>query len=43
MVHAVRRDHPNPVKLKGLDGIVMYINWTHVMSIGPKLDPVVPV
>lgn len=43
VVHAVRRDHPNPVKLEGLDGVVMYINWTHVMSIGPKLDRVVPV
>jgi hypothetical protein len=24
----VRRDHPNPVKLEGEDGLVVYINWS---------------
>ncbi len=25
VVRAVRRDHPNPVKLEGLDGLVVYV------------------
>jgi uncharacterized protein YlzI (FlbEa/FlbD family) len=36
VVQAVRRDHPNPVKLEGLDGLVLYVNWSHVTSIGPQ-------
>jgi uncharacterized protein YlzI (FlbEa/FlbD family) len=36
VVKAVRRDHPNPVKLEGLDGLVLYVNWSHVTSIGPQ-------
>ena len=39
VVQAIRRDHPNPVKLAGLDGIVMYVNWSHVTSIGPSPEP----
>jgi uncharacterized protein YlzI (FlbEa/FlbD family) len=35
VVRAVRRDHPNPVKLEGLDGLVVYVNWSHITSIGP--------
>ncbi|MDX6722783.1 MAG: hypothetical protein QOD73_1187 [Solirubrobacteraceae bacterium] len=27
VVSAVRRDHPNPVKLEGVDGLVLYVNW----------------
>ena len=36
VVQAIRRDHPNPVKLEGLAGVVMYLNWSHVTSIGPQ-------
>jgi uncharacterized protein YlzI (FlbEa/FlbD family) len=39
VVQAVRRDHPNPVKLEGVDGLVVYVNWAHVTSIGPQPDP----
>lgn len=35
VVKAVRRDEPNPVKLEGLDGLVVYVNWSHITSIGP--------
>ena len=34
VVQAVRRDHPNPVKLEGIDGVVFYVNWAHITSIG---------
>lgn len=30
--HQAIRDHPNPVKLEGLDGWVAYLNWSHVTS-----------
>jgi hypothetical protein len=39
VVEAVRRDHPNPVRLESMDGLVLYLNWTHVTTIGPILDP----
>jgi uncharacterized protein YlzI (FlbEa/FlbD family) len=39
VVRAVRRDHPNPVKLEGLDGLVVYVNWSHITSIGPAPEP----
>jgi hypothetical protein len=39
---AVRRDHPNPVKLEGRDGLVVYVNWSHVTLISPHPDPTVP-
>ena len=42
VVGAIRRDHPNPVKLEGLDGVVMYVNWSHVTSIGPQPEPRLP-
>ena len=42
VVQAIRRDHPNPVKLEGLDGLVMYLNWSHVTSIGPQPEPRLP-
>jgi hypothetical protein len=35
VVSAVRRDHPNPVKLEGTDGVVEYVNWAHVTLIAP--------
>jgi hypothetical protein len=40
VVQAVRRDHPNPVKLEGTDGVVLYVNWAHITSIGPRPSPV---
>jgi hypothetical protein len=42
VVAAVRRDHPNPVKLEGLDGLVLYVNWAQVTMIAPQQDPAVP-
>ena len=39
VVLAVRRDHPNPVKLEGIDGMVLYVNWAHTTSIGPRASP----
>jgi uncharacterized protein YlzI (FlbEa/FlbD family) len=39
VVEAVRRDHPNPVKLEGVDGIVMFVNWGHITSIAPQPEP----
>jgi hypothetical protein len=39
---AVRRDHPNPVKLEGEDGLVVYINWSNVELITPKPEPAIP-
>jgi uncharacterized protein YlzI (FlbEa/FlbD family) len=39
VVQAVRRDHPNPVKLEGLDGLIVYVNWNHITSIGPAPEP----
>ena len=40
VVEAVRRDHPNPVELEGVDGIVMFVNWAHITSVGPRPWPV---
>ena len=40
VVQTVRRDHPNPVKLEGIDGVVLYVNWAHITSIGPRPSPV---
>jgi hypothetical protein len=36
---AVRRDHPNPVKLEGTDGLVLFVNWAHVTLIAPAPEP----
>ena len=40
VVQAVRRDHPNPVKLEGVDGMVVFVNWAHITSVGPRPSPV---
>ena len=40
VVEGVRRDHPNPVKLEGVDGIVKFVNWARITSIGPRPSPV---
>jgi hypothetical protein len=42
IVSAVRRDHPNPVKLEGTDGVVLYVNWSHVTLITPAPEPALP-
>ena len=42
VVQAIRRDHPNPVKLESREGVVMYVNWSHVTSIGPQPEPRLP-
>jgi hypothetical protein len=42
VVAAVRRDHPNPVKLEGTDGLVCYVNWRHVTLIAPGPEPRLP-
>jgi uncharacterized protein YlzI (FlbEa/FlbD family) len=39
VVQAVRLDQPNPVKLKGLDGLIVYVNWNHITSIAPAPEP----
>jgi len=41
VVSAVRRDHPNPVKLEGVDGLVLYVNWLHVALIAPRPEPAI--
>ena len=40
VVEAVRRDHPNPVKLEGVDGVVLNVIWTHITSVGLRPSPV---
>jgi hypothetical protein len=36
VVLAVRRDHPNPVRLKrDADGGSLYLNWDHIRLIEP--------
>jgi hypothetical protein len=39
VVAAIRRDDPNPVKLEGVDGVVIYVNWQHVVLIAPRPGP----
>ena len=38
---AVRRDHANPVKLEGVDGLVLSVNWAHVRLIAPRPEPAI--
>jgi hypothetical protein len=42
VVAAIRRDDPNPVRLEGLDGVVLYINWRYVTLIAPRPEPALP-
>jgi hypothetical protein len=42
VVVAIRRDHPNPVKLETLDGLVLYVNWSWIVQIAPRPEPVLP-
>ena len=43
VVAAVRRDHPNPVKLEGTHGVAQFVNRSHVTLIAPAVDPPAPV
>jgi hypothetical protein len=36
VVQVVRRGHSDQVKLKGVDGIVMFVNWPRIASFGPR-------
>ena len=38
VVHAIRRDHPNPVTLEAATDGPLYVNWTHVAFIAEVLD-----
>jgi hypothetical protein len=42
VVAAVRRDHPNPVKLEGSDGFLVYVNWNTVTLFEPAPEPTLP-
>ena len=37
VVHAVRRDHPNPVTLESESGRPLHINWGHVAFVEETL------
>jgi len=37
VVHAIRRDHPNPVTLESTTGGPLHINWDHVAFIAEVL------
>jgi hypothetical protein len=40
VVQVVRRGHSNQVKLEGIDGVVLYVNWAHITSApGPRPVP----
>jgi hypothetical protein len=40
VVQVVRRGHPNQVKLEGIDGVVLYVNWAHITwAPGPRPVP----
>ena len=37
VIHAVRRDHPNPVTLESEAGRPLHINWRHVAFVEETL------
>jgi hypothetical protein len=37
VVHAIRRDHPNPVMLESATGGPLHVNWDHVTFIAEVL------
>lgn len=37
VVHAVRRDHPNPVALESATGGPLHVNWDHVAFVEEAL------
>jgi hypothetical protein len=38
VIHAIRRDHPNPVMLESTTGGPLHVNWDHVTYIAEVLD-----
>jgi hypothetical protein len=38
VVHAVRRDHPNPVTLESSTGGPLHVNWDHVAFVEEVLE-----
>jgi hypothetical protein len=38
VVHAVRRDHPNPVTLESTAGGPLHVNWDHVAFIAETVS-----
>jgi hypothetical protein len=39
VVLAIRRDHPNPVRLRGdADGRELHVNWDHIRLIETQAD-----
>ena len=38
VITAIRRDHPNPIKLGHADGRVLHVNWEHVTLV-EELEP----
>jgi hypothetical protein len=39
VVLAIRRDHPNPVRLRGdADGRELHVNWNYIRLIEPQAD-----
>ena len=40
VAEAVRRHHPNPVKLEGVDGVVLHVVWARITSVDPRPSPV---
>ena len=40
VVGVVRRGHPNQVRLEGIEGVVLYVNWVlHSLTPGPRPVP----
>jgi hypothetical protein len=37
VIHAVRRDHPNPVTLESEAGRPLHVNWRHVAFVAETL------
>jgi hypothetical protein len=37
VIHAVRRDHPNPVTLESESGRPLHVNWRHVAFVEEML------
>jgi hypothetical protein len=38
VVHAVRRDHPNPVALESTTGGPIHVNWNHIAFFGEVIS-----
>ena len=38
VIHAIRRDHPNPVTLESATGGPIHVNWDHVAYVAEILS-----